>query len=615
MATIIDRNKYELKYFITKNLTLHFKKTRLFDLIHLFHGQNEELEMEAVAAKENGDINKHKEIQSLTEFINQKSRLNEEAYNNYVPKLLNNGYIIIDLFNEDDFTSNAEETSLYRPYQQIAFKYFYNVFEYPEPYYSRPINLEIRRVILPKYKFDEIESFIEKMDLIAYKDFVFYLISYTQRFYCEQVEFNERYRQGKSKNFVADEVKKVIYILDKYDYYSFKGQTLGDQRISFKIGKDKTYSIHDEGLIRDFINCFKNHYNNQYYSNWRKQLMHYPESFEEKPSPDIFKWRLGVAINNFVLGEGIYTLQDGYNTSDQALRISAGILEFSHLKVNEDPYDYLDDKIDVIRKKLTSVEVTPVEIETEIQPDFEVLNKYFEEDFLQLAPTVFPTYSFQLAIHTICVLFRLEEKYYSIMHIYNCLIEYLKRSTTPASQNVSIEDSEDTKDFRILMRNIQNQKIKEASFVYNDDTQLILKHPLPTYLINQAINEYYQNHPEEFELGITYEETADTQANNADSHPIRKLNNPEWCFLPAFCTGFYGYLKSNEHENPPELAKGDDFSYYKIIALVLQASGAVKEQYANDEPVINKIKSWVTFNPSLVESNTSSTQIYQFEDM
>jgi hypothetical protein len=270
----------------------------------------------------------------------------------------------------------------------ILVKYFKEVFDeraFIDGY--QPQN-KYCRLILPKNIHFEILNVINDNKLLPIRDLILEIIATAQYKYVDGgIAFWNDPENQKIITAAKKETTKVIRLIEKIDDKAWLNGRNAKRpaQLSYVnfVFQDESIRINHPWLSKEFIEHFKEHYNNLAYKNWQIDLSRYPERFDENIQTRQFKYRLAISLYNLLSKEGFFTTKKKLYPNDLLLCI-AKIIEFSLIPVGsfDDPDEI---KIKHIRNWLTRKELQEAITYLDVLPNKERLLKYFDEHFINYA--------------------------------------------------------------------------------------------------------------------------------------------------------------------------------------------------------------------------------------
>lgn len=194
-------------------------------------------------------------------------------------------------------------------------------------------------VILPQSKYIEIMNCINDYELLTIRDLLVEVVSIAQHYYVENIKFWEQTAQQKIISSAEKETQKVIYLLDKFykndrDHFTSRAKLEPELlNINF-VFNDETIKIEHNWLAKEFIQHFKNHYDNLLHKNWRLDLAGYPDSFENNNLKQQFKYNLTKSLYNLFTEEKFFPVTKAKPTPNNLMLCIAKILEFCLIPVS-----------------------------------------------------------------------------------------------------------------------------------------------------------------------------------------------------------------------------------------------------------------------------------------
>ncbi len=476
----------------------------------------------------------------------------------------------------------------------LLVKFFKEVFEeraFIEGY--QPSN-KFFRIILPRQERDRISNFINDFELLTIKDLIYEIIAIAQEKYVEDIAFWERPENQKIIKTAEKETKKAIEVLERIDDKKWlRGEAKRPPElvhINF-VFQDGTIKIEHPWLAKEFIEHFKEHYDDLPFRNWRKNLERYPNRFESNLKGLEFKYRLAKSLYNMLTQSKQFKVSDGEPYPNKLMLCIARVLEFCLIPVGS--FDETDGvKIKHVRNWLKRKDLEESIIATPIIPDKERLLKYFEPNFVNLTGDIKKLDAISTAVY-LTKRFDLERLLPDLVHIAQVLREgYWLIGHQMFGGNQPTPPFKEFNAFQELVLAIKERKrtISKVRFTLEGDTtEHELSQRLPLYLIEEALRDYIQDNQSEFDTDAVKTSIERTP----EGFKVEKGNQfslPEERFLIRFVDSFYNYLL---HEAPPsELDYLPSKDYYTIIANMLQMSWCFYNKMDPEWFIVAKVKQW-----------------------
>jgi len=469
---------------------------------------------------------------------------------------------------------------------------------------------------MPKTLFYEISNFINDFNLLEIRDYIFYLIAKIQKTYIKDIQFYERPEMVEQIKNLPAEVKKTINVIDKTIEKPFKNlkkylplPRLVNIKFDFE---DGPITLSDPWLNNDIVDCVKRHFDDLPLKDWKKELERYPNRFDENVQKQQFKNRVAIALHNFFKEQKIFKIASGHNTSNEEVNCISKILQYAGLRFTAEPdvmlvelnYNKNDIRkfeaanVKIVRNWLKRNELKQYPTEFECRPDYDLLYKYFDKKFIDCT---LPYKRINTLFEALYFIKRFDislDFAHTFAHLYDCLVTRRNQighqfSPSPWNGNVCPE----VKSFQAIINaantNTFRQNIKEVSFTIDGvDKPQIVTEKLPTFVIKQALAEYFENHKEEFEFDLIETEINDNPVKYSFEIKSKAIfKQPEDRFLPQFCKSFYSLLL--EVLPPSEAEYRISEKYHTIIGLFLNKSWIFGHQRTPEYILTQKVAEWL----------------------
>lgn len=445
------------------------------------------------------------------------------------------------------------------------------------------------KVILSKSKHGEIMNCLNDNKLLLIRDLIFEVIAIAQKDYISQIVPWENIEKQKLISSTPKEIEKIIRLIEKLDEKAKPKGKVGVQpaselsHINF-IFNNETIKIEHKWLSREFIEHFKNHYNNLLFKDWKTNLELYPELFEDNIKKNQFKYKLANSFYNLLTKGGFFKISD--KTPNNLMLCIAKLLEFCliPLKDSDDP----DEKRN-IRNWLTRNKLEPTLIDRKVIADKERLLKYFEPEFINI-PIDLKTEHAMYIGWFLGKRFNLGHLVNDFIHIAQALEETNHKRGFQIFGNGNMIPSkfEEFTAFKKLLNGVK-EKSKITSIKYKiegDDKEYELTQRLPMYLIEEAIKEYSENHQVEFDTDPVKTILTKSSDGGIKGEKENHFAQPKERFMVRFVKSFYDYLLPSDTDFMPSNR------YYTIIAIMLNMTGFFYKQIEDESFIIAKVKQW-----------------------
>lgn len=451
------------------------------------------------------------------------------------------------------------------------------------------------RLILPKTLHHDILNCINEFCLLPIRDLLLEVIATAQHKYIDEIAFWERPEMQRLIDTAERQTREAIRLVEK----TVDKKWMHDPNpkppaellyVNFVFG-DETVKIEHPWLAKEFVEHFKEHYDQMAYKNWKLDLARYPDRFEEQIRHQQFKYWLAISLYNIFTQRGFFKLKKNQPYPNDLMLCIARILEFCLIKVGN-PDDADSTKIKHVRNWLRRKNLQPMMTSLTLPPDKERLLHYFQEDFLDLTGEEKGMDALATAAY-IAKRFEVEHLIGDLAH----LAQILKETWSLSAQQMDHENNpwhvefDEYKAFKILLDTVQrNGKVKNIKFsVEGENEELELSQRLPLYLIEQALRAYKEERRVEFEndaIPVSIERTKNGYKIMQADH----FNLPEERFFVKLIKQLYNYLLS---EAPPK--ENDPLPserYYAIIANLLEKTWFFYHQMNDERSIIQMVKGW-----------------------
>ena len=453
------------------------------------------------------------------------------------------------------------------------------------------------RVILPKSIYTELMTCINEYKLLQIRDLIFEVICIAQKKYIDDIVFWGKPENQKLITTVEKETQKAIEIVEKLDdkkWISGEPNSAKPPELCYInfVFSDGAIKIKHNWLAREFIENFKNHYNELQYKNWKMDLECYPYRFEKNIHDQQFKYRLVKSLYNlFTLG-GFFETSIKKPTPNKLMQCIAKILEFCLIPV-ADPDELDEIKIKKIRNWNKRNVLLPDITYADVPANKDRLAKYFPSDL-----RIIPDGVCRLDVINIgCFLgkrFNIDHLVPDLIHIAHSLKEgSLFRGNQITADGIhQPAPFKEFESFRKLINGIRDKKkITSVKFKMDgDDTEYELEQPLPLFLIADAINEYTENQQVEIDTDLYKNTITNLEKDSFSVTSSTKFNKPEERFMIRFVKSFYDYLLNEAPPSEQDLLPSK--RYYTIIALMLQKTWFFYNMMDSEHFIIAKVKQW-----------------------
>ena len=486
--------------------------------------------------------------------------------------------------------------------RSLAYHFFKEVFKLPDTMGGMMNEFDLARIIIRKKTFDEIQQLITGYKLTHIQDLIFFIIAKIGDVYISEIEFFERPEMVKQINNAGKEAKKLITVIEraKPDLHErWNKEPLPELRnITFDFPDIDPIKIEDPWLNSSLVGAIKKDFEDRPYKNWRKEVKKYAAMYSEHIEKQKYRFHVAKALHNFFTHLKTFPVKPGKATADAEMLCIAKILEYGLIKIGAEGISDAQ-KIKNIRNYIkperNPLLTYPSHIEA--NPNFEMLEKYFEKDFLKSVQSEKHIDVLKEAFY-ISERFDIQHLRTELAHLIDC-IQHRKQQIgwQFSTQGVPTENHPTigslfrlVSPFRVDKERVQ---LTELSFqLENKPETYIIKEDLPLMLIERALTEYYNNHQEEFDIDIfTFKIHENVQTGAYRIEELGGYQKQGERFLPTLCTQLYKFLLN---EAPPERSVASATNKYsKIIAVILQRCLVFNHVMDEEYIVQGKVKQWL----------------------
>lgn len=474
------------------------------------------------------------------------------------------------------------------------FKEVFNERSFVEGY--QPQN-KFQRIVIPPAIHNEILNIINDFGLLNIRDLILELIASAQEIYVQDVAFWERPENQKLITSAKKETKKAIQVIeqsgvDGQTRRQFEGEIkphLEHIKFVFNTG---TIKLEHDWLVREFIENMKRSYDGMRYKDWKKDLKRYPDRFEENAYKSKFKYRLAKSYYNLLTKAKFFEVTEDVLYPNRLMLCIVKLIEFSLIPIGH--WDETEDvKVKHIRNWLKRNDLEQKLTFTEIPADIEILKKYFEHNFIEMANSTKSADVISVA-YFICHRFDIPDLFPAFSHIASCIKEtnWLIGHQMTSNSHVNEPDIPEMNAFRKLMNDVKGkQKLAILKFSFeDDDKEYKLTQRLPLYLVEEALRDYYEGNQVEFDT-----DTVPTSYKKNEDGSIKvskepRFNLPHERHLMRLVHSLYNFLKDNSGIEEGEILPGE--RYYEIIALLFKESWVFYHKMFDDGYVVQKVRQW-----------------------
>ena len=445
------------------------------------------------------------------------------------------------------------------------------------------------KIILPKSKYNEIDRFIKKYSLGDIKDSLFELIAKIQSKYIIDIIYRQREDHLEKVKNIHKEVRKVVEVIERWrpdgqrkllsELSPDEKYELSQIKFVFKdnINKDKTIKIEDEGLVGEFIEHFRNYYNNLPHKNWRTDLNRYAERYTDNDKKNKFKYNVAISFYNLLTQTNLFKVSGETLTPNRLMLCIANLLEFCLIPVTDDDDELDENKVKAIRNWVNRNELQPLSTHAEILPNNERLRKYFGNDFFDITVDVNQQGPISVG-KFLCKRFNISDKLFEdLVFVAAVLIRYNERLVGFQwyfDGEQTLPSFDEFEYFSKLLVGVRSGHKKLTSIKFKmegDDHEYELHQRLPLHLLEGAVVNYFDNYPEEM-TDLKHGEEA-------------RFNRPEERFVVRFVKAFYDYLEMED-------SSLSESNRYEIIAQMLYRTVYDEYPMLEEDFYTDKVKKW-----------------------
>ncbi len=486
--------------------------------------------------------------------------------------------------------------------RSLAYHFFKEVFKLPDTMGGMMNEFDLARIIIRKKTFDEIHQLIKDNNLTHVQDLIFFIIAKIGDVYISEIEFFERPEMVKQINNAGKEAEKLITVIERVRpdiHERWNKEPLPEIRnITFDFPDIDPIKIEDPWLNSSLVEAIKRDFEDRPYKNWRKEVKKYAAMYNEDIEKQKYRFHVAKALHNLFTHLKTFPVKPGKATADAEMLCIAKILEFGLIKIGAEGISE-PQKIKNIRNYIkperNPLLTYPSHIET--KPNFEMLEKYFEKDFLKSVQLKKHIDVLKEAIY-ISERFDIQHLRTELVHLIDCIQNRKHQIGWQFStQGIPTENHPVIGTLFNLISpfRVDTDKVRltELSFQLEHKPETYhIKDELPLMLIERALTEYYHNHQEEFDIDIFASKIHENPQTGA--HRIEELGRYQKQgerFLPTLCTRLYKFLLN---EAPPErtVASATD-KYSEIIAVILQRCLIFNHIRDEEYVVQEKVKQWL----------------------
>ena len=272
--------------------------------------------------------------------------------------------------------------------RNLAYHFFKEVFKLPDTIGGMMNEFDLARIIIRNKTFDEILQLIKDNNLTDVQDLIFFIIAKIGDVYIREIEFFERPEMVKQINNAGKEAEKLITVIERVSpdmHERWNKEPLTELRnITFDFPDIEPIKIEDPWLNSSLIDAIKKDFEDRPLKNWRKEIKKFGAMYDEDIEKQKYRFHVAKALHNFFTHLKTFPVKPGKATSNAEMLCIAKILEYGLIKIGAEGISDAQ-KIKNIRNYIkperNPLSTYPSHIET--KPNLEMLEKYFEKDFLQ----------------------------------------------------------------------------------------------------------------------------------------------------------------------------------------------------------------------------------------
>jgi len=307
------------------------------------------------------------------------------------------------------------------------------------------------------------------------------------------------------------------------------------------------------------------------------------------------KYRVAIALHKYFEENQIFIKKPNTVASNKELLCIANILEFALINVGAIKSESKI-KINNIRNYLQRKSLPSYFTYVPYSLNLTMLEKYFDKPFLSSVP-INKTITTFSEPYIILERFNITHLLAEIWHIMECVKfykslignQFLENLETTLINESFISFSKFVKDITFENNNLKLASIQYKFLDASRDYQINERQPL--LLIEKAITEYYERHPEEFNFDLI---ATSISSNKKDGHKIKYLNDfkiQSERFLPQFCNRMYKFLSN---ESKPALNESTPGNLNLIIACILIECSIFNDSLIDENIVVKKVERWIS---------------------
>lgn len=480
---------------------------------------------------------------------------------------------------------NADSSRQHK-FRRIAEKYFKEVI--PIGIYfegrnrSKHLDWKYHKVLLDKKVHRSITQLTEEYGLQEYYSLILQILAQAQNEYIDKIVFLERPEKRKELKEIDSQVETLIKILKRFD---IEGKPLKEmaqiktvEEIVFKYKSD-VLKVFSPTLVHGIMSGLLEHFSAPPAGNWEFSVRQYASIIKEQFENFDFKERLTIAFHSWLTKEAILPLTGKAKTADKALRFIAEFLKIAGIPF-EGKSTAHGDEVRILRNYINRKNIIRHPEEFTIEPDHSRLKKHFPAWFFRITTKFKTEKELETAVY-LASRFNL----WPILADLATLAEALTNLKEVPHFNTYLipgihQDREEIPEVDSFIRLFESVKptfsilgttpLTSLSFTLQGSKRTFqINQAIPLSLIQKALKEYAQNHPEDLSFDLVAQEHIYKEEGDAFPHVRHKneFNPLAKRFFPSFCRDFYNYLL--EFSPPQEREAFPKHRYIPIIAVMI----------------------------------------------
>lgn len=450
------------------------------------------------------------------------------------------------------------------------------------------------KILLPESTYYEIMEVINDNGLLPIRDLILEIISIAQKNYSEDISFWEQESNKKLITTAKKETEKAIEILSKTEPLNFLDQqkkTVKLQGINF-LFSDGPIKIQHEWLAGEFIDHFRDYYNNLPFKDWKKDLKRYPERFKEDEDKLNYRFLLAVSFYQMLTEQGFFKIDKKKTTPNNLMICIGKLIEFCLVKVGAEG-DSDNNKAKIVRNWIQRSTYKRNPAYVNLQADLPRLEKYFPKNFLGLGELTKRSDALSASIY-MAIRFDLKPLAADLTHLYQCLAQvnhYIGFQITAEGK----KDPDDFLEFKafksLLLGTKESKKIEKLTFkIEGIEQELTLNSSLPLGIIADAVKAYQLRNRIEIDTELYKVEYEKQKDGLIQISYENSFIDPEDRFVVNFVGGFYNYLKQETDLGKNKI--DSPYHYYEIIAVFLSRSPFFYTGQESEDYAFDMVKKW-----------------------